>query len=301
MNGILYVVATPIGNTEDMTGRAKRILSEVDIVASEDTRVTQKLFNILGIHNKTVSNHKFNEKLKADSLILALTEGKNVAIVSDAGTPCISDPGGVIVKAAAAHGIKIESIPGASSVITALSVCGMTFDSFAFSGFLPKEGKEIKKKIEAARKSGISVFVFFESPKRIKKTLTILAAETPEAELCLCNDLTKMFERIYRGKPEEILTELSVNPAAEKGEYTLILEFGLNESQKMGLLTDSVSQSPESMLVDYIIKNDSSLKEAVGALAKTHKGTITKRDFYDASLNLKALFGKGEDCGQGPQ
>jgi 16S rRNA (cytidine1402-2'-O)-methyltransferase len=167
-NGTLYIVATPIGNIEDMTGRAKRILSEVDIVASEDTRTTQKLFNILGIQNKTISNHKFNEKQQVDFLISALNEGKNIAIVSDAGTPCISDPGGVIVKAAAAHGIKIESIPGSSSVITALSICGMAFTNFSFYGFLPKEAKEIKKIIEAARKSEILVFVFFESPKRIK-------------------------------------------------------------------------------------------------------------------------------------
>ena len=289
MNGILYVVATPIGNIEDMTNRARRVLSEADIVASEDTRTTKKLFNILGIHNKTVSNHKFNEKRQVDYLLAALEAGKNIAIVSDAGTPCISDPGGVIIKAAADRGIKVESIPGASSVIAALSVCGISFNSFSFYGFLPKEAKEIKRVIEAARKSDFSAAVFFESPKRIKKTLAVFAAEAPEAELCLCNDLTKMHERVYRGKAEKILTELHGNPAAEKGEYVLVAESGL----AAGELTDLVGQEAESLeakLVDHLIKNGGTMKEAIAVLAETHKGVAAKKDFYAASLALKDLL-----------
>ena len=286
MNGILYVVATPIGNIEDMSGRAKRILSEVDIIASEDTRKAQKLLNILGIKNKTISNHKFNEKRQVDYLVSLLEEGKTLAIVSDAGTPCISDPGGIVMKAAAERGIEIIGIPGASSVITALSVCGINLTSFSFLGFLPKEAKEIKKIISTARKSEISVSVFFESPKRVKKTLEIFAAEVPDANICLCNDLTKMYERIYRGKPKEILAEINQNPAAEKGEYTLVAEIEKSISE----LTDQVGQKKESMIIDHIINHGGSMKEAVNALAEKHKGIITKKDFYAAALNLKALF-----------
>ncbi|MCL2587921.1 MAG: 16S rRNA (cytidine(1402)-2'-O)-methyltransferase [Oscillospiraceae bacterium] len=285
MKGTLYIVATPIGNVEDITGRAKRILNEVDVVAAEDTRTTQILFKMLEIKNKLVSNHKFNEKRQVDFLISELESGKNVAVVSDAGTPCISDPGGLIVKAAAERGIAVVGLSGASSVITALSVCGFCFGSFAFYGFLPKEANEIRKAIDFARKSNVTTSVFFESPKRIKKSIQIFALETPHAELCLCNDLTKMFERIYRGTPEDILAELQNNPSAEKGEYTLVANLG-KRSESAG----SSRQTPEAMLVDYLAINGGSMKEAINALAEMHRGTITKKDFYAASLNLREMF-----------
>jgi 16S rRNA (cytidine1402-2'-O)-methyltransferase len=284
LNGTLYIVATPIGNTEDISARAKRILGEVDIVAAEDTRTTQILFNILGIQNKTVSNHKFNEKQQVDFFFFVLEKGKNIALVSDAGTPCVSDPGGIIVKAAAERGINVIGICGASSVITALSICGFSFNSFAFYGFLPRSANEIKKAINAAIKSNISVAVFFESPKRITKTLGILANEAPEVELCLCNDLTKKFERIYRGKAQKILDELNDNPSAEKGEYTLVANLAscLHEDEQHETI------SPEALLVDYIIKNKVSMKDDVNALAEKHRDTIPKKEFYAASPRLKA-------------
>ena len=287
MKGVLYIVATPIGNTEDITDRAKRILNEADVVAAEDTRTTKLLFKLLGVQNKTVSNHKFNEKRQVEYLLSELENGKNVALVSDAGTPCISDPGGVIVKAAAERGIDVVGVCGASSVITALSVCGFCFGSYVFYGFLPKEEKEIKKAVSAAKKSNAAVSVFFESPKRIKKTMQILADESPEAELCLCNDLTKKFERIYRGKPKEIFEELQKNPSAEKGEYTLVANLGnITETADPG----NSNQTHEAMLVDHIVRNSGSVKEAVNALAMKHKGSIAKKDFYAASLNLRTLF-----------
>jgi len=285
LKGTLYVVATPIGNAGDITDRAKIILSEADIVAAEDTRTTQILFNILGIKNKTVSNHKFNEKHQVDYLLAQLEAGKNVALVSDAGTPCISDPGGIIVRAAAERDIPVIGVCGASSVITALSVCGFCFGTFSFYGFFPREINGIKKLIDAARKSGVAVSVFFESPKRIKKTIEVFADVAPQAELCLCNDLTKMYERIYRGTPGKILSELYSNPSAEKGEYTLVanLERIQEESVDGGLTC-------EAMLTDHIVKNGCSIKEAVSALAEKNKGSITKKDFYKAALNLKVIF-----------
>ena len=285
MKGTLYIVATPIGNTGDITGRAKRILSEADIVAAEDTRTTQILFNILGIKNKTVSNHKFNEKHQADFLIAELENGRDIALVSDAGTPCISDPGGFIVRAAAEHGINVVGVCGASSIMTALSISGLCSGPFAFYGFLPREPVEIRRAISRARKNGITASVFFESPKRIKKTLQVFYDEAPGSELCLCNDMTKVHERVYRGKPESIIDELNDNPAAEKGEYTLVAD--------LGTAPDTVarsSQTHEGMLVDYIVSQGCSLKEAVNALAATHKGGIAKKDLYAASLRLRGMF-----------
>ena len=292
MTGTLYVVATPIGNSKDITDRARQILSYVDVVAAEDTRTTQILFKILGIKNKTVSNHKFNEKRQLDFLLSELESGKSVALVSDAGTPCISDPGGVLVKAVAERNISVVGICGASSVITALSVSGFCFDSFAFYGFLPKTEREIQKAINLAQKSNIVTSVFFESPKRIKKSLQIFAVETPDAELCLCNDLTKKYERIYRGNPKSILDELNNNPSSQKGEYTLVADLG-NISETI----EQNKQTCEGMIVDYIVKNAVSMKDAVNALADIHKGTITKKAFYAASLNLRAMFpqNSGED------
>jgi 16S rRNA (cytidine1402-2'-O)-methyltransferase len=285
VKGVLYIVATPIGNVGDITDRAKLILSEADIVAAEDTRTTQILLGILGIKNKTVSNHKFNEKHQVDYLISQLENGKNVAIVSDAGTPCVSDPGGIIVKAAAERDIDVVGVCGASAVITALSVCGFYFRTFAFYGFLPREANEIRKVVSTVKKAGVDVSVFFESPKRIIKSIEIFADEAPGARLCLCNDLTKMYERIYRGTPNEILEELRNNPAAEKGEYTLVAE---PDAAPEGTADKAITC--EAMLVDYIVKSGLSMKDAVNELAQIHKGSIPKKDLYAASLNLRTMF-----------
>ena len=289
MKGTLHIVATPIGNTEDITERAKRILAEVDIVAAEDTRTTKHLLSALGIKNKTVSNHKFNEKRQVEFLIDELNSGKDIALVSDAGTPCISDPGGLIVKTAATHGIRIVGVCGASSVITALSVCGFFFGNFSFYGFLPKQANEIKKTLTLAE-SSTDVSVFFESPKRIKKTLQVFIETKPDIELCLCNDLTKKYERIYRGNPNEILDELNSNPSSEKGEYTLIANLGKNAMVAKSATNQDQNQTPEAMLIDHIVKNGGSVKEAVNALAAEHKGNTSKKDFYHAALNLRKLI-----------
>ena len=257
MSGILYVIATPIGNMEDLTDRAKRTLSEVTLVAAEDTSNTSKIFKHLGIGNKMSSNHKFNELKRTDSFIKILENGQDIALVSDAGTPCISDPGAILVKACIDRAIKVESIPGPSSVIAALSISGISFDKFIFYGFLPKEAKAIKEIIIEASNQNKTACVFFESPKRIIKTISLLNDEIPEAQVCLCNDLTKMYERIYRGKPRDILAELLDNPSAGKGEYTIVIECGFD-----GKLadTDEVPLSLEAVIIDHIIKNGVSIK-----------------------------------------
>jgi len=286
MAGKLYVVATPIGNGGDITERAKRVLAETDIVAAEDTRTTQTLLSMLGIRNKMVSNHKFNEKRQVDYLLCELLLGKNVAIVSDAGTPCISDPGHVVVRAAAANGIEVISVCGASSVTAALSVSGFSFVSFAFYGFFPRESKEIRQALHRAKHGTIPVSVYFESPRRILKTLQIIASELPASEICLCNDLTKLYERIYRGAPQQVLDELGSNPSAEKGEYTLVLH--IDEAPQAAV--PGAQASRESLLVDHIVKHGGSMKSAVQALQEQYKGQIPRKEFYAAALHLKELL-----------
>jgi 16S rRNA (cytidine1402-2'-O)-methyltransferase len=245
------------------------------------------LLTLLGIQNKTVSNHKFNEKRQVEFLLSQLENGKDVALVSDAGTPCVSDPGGMIVRAAAELGVAVVGVPGASAVLTALSVCGFGLDAFAFYGFLPRAAGELMKTIDTARRGGVSAAVFFESPKRVKKTLAAFADALPDAQLCLCNDLTKRFERVYRGTPPQVLDELNANPSAEKGEYTLVVRLtGLE------LAAESAgSLSPEAMIADHMVRHGGSVKEAVNALAAEHSGRIGKKEFYAASLNLRGLFG----------
>lgn len=286
MAGKLYVVATPIGNKGDITERAKSILADVDIIAAEDTRVSSMLLKSYGIENKMVSNHKFNERKQMDYLIAELQSGKNVAIISDAGTPCISDPGSVLVRAAVENNIIVEGLPGASAVITAISICGFSALNFAFYGFMPRTAKEIKEFLKTAHESGISLGVFYESPNRIKKTMEVIANDFPDVEVCLCNDLTKRFERTYRGTPISVVEKLTSNPDAEKGEYALVISF----PRIIKNVAPSKTLSPEALIVDYMIANNCAVKQAVMALTEQYKGTITRKQFYAASLELKKLF-----------
>ena len=284
MNGTLYVVATPIGNREDITARAIKILNEVDYIAAEDTRTTQNLLRMYNISNQTVSNHKFNEQRNKDLLLSYLREGKNIAVVSDAGTPCISDPGFVLIRAAIDNDIPIIGICGANAAITALSISGFYCSSFSFYGFLPRKASEIREAFSKAANNNVKVCVYYESPKRIKKTISILELATPTANVCLCNDLTKLYERTYRGKPEKILELLESNPDSEKGEYTIVVEFPetLPES-----LTVCCEETNEGKIVNYMINNHVSAKEAISAL--TGKGA-SKKELYTAALHLKELF-----------
>lgn len=286
MPGKLYIVATPIGNSEDMTDRAKRVLREAGVVAAEDTRTTQKLFQLLGIQNKLVANHKFNENRQAGHLVSELLAGKNVAVVSDAGTPCVSDPGHVIVSEAVSNGIEVVGVCGASAVMTALSVSGFPLVSFAFYGFFPRENKAMKDALREIKDSGVRVSVFFESPRRVLPSLALIAEELPEARLCLCNDLTKLYERVYRGLPSEVLAEVSENPDREKGEYTMVI-------YTPGAPPAVPAAAPvtcESMLVDHIARHGGTVKSAIQELQLLHRGKIAKKELYAAALRLKALL-----------
>ena len=275
----LHVVATPIGNLEDITFRAVRVLGEVDLIAAEDTRVSRVLLQKYNIKTPMFSCHKFNEEKRGVFFLAKLLEGKNVALISDAGVPCISDPGYRLVSLAQKNGINVTSVCGASSLTAALSVSGFEASNFMFLGFMPKIDENVINKMNQG-----GVFVFFESPKRIKKTLVKLSEYVIEASICLCNDLSKMFEKIYYGSLCEVLGELDKNPFSEKGEYTCVIESKPKSFENEGGL------SLEALIVDVMVKKNIGVKEAVREVKAVNK-KIQKRQLYDAALRLKGCGG----------
>ena len=291
MPGTLYVVATPIGNLSDMTPRAVEVLSQVDMIAAEDTRHSRGLLTHFGIKTPSFSCHKFNEGKRVDFFVSALMEGKDIALISDAGTPSISDPGHILVSMAAASGAPVVAVCGANAIAAALSVSGFDASWFVFLGFLPRTAKEQAEiwDMLCQMATGSYPAVFYESPLRIHKTLGWLADTHPTASICLCNDLTKKFERTYRGTPQEVLTELSQNPSAKKGEYTCVILLPKEEKPE----ADAPILSLEAQLVDIMIKNDCNLKDAAGLLHEAQKQQHkpgNKKAIYAATLRLKELL-----------
>jgi len=216
----LYIVATPIGNLNDMTFRAVETLKEVDIVAAEDTRTAQKLFTKFDIHTALQSFHAHSSEQSADKLVKKMKEGKSVALISEAGTPGISDPGFVLVRKAVEEGIKVIPIPGASAVISALSASGLPTDKFVYLGFLPlKKGRQ--KLLESLREEARTV-VFYESPHRIVKTVSELAETLgDERQIVLAREITKLHEEFFRGTLAEAVEFL--NSKKVRGEFTVLL------------------------------------------------------------------------------
>ncbi len=220
----LYIVATPIGNLEDITLRALRVLKEVDVILCEDTRVTQKLLAKYEISAKQLATYNEQESgVTAGKIIQWLGDGKNVALVSDAGTPGISDPGGMLVQKVreALPEVKIESVPGASALTTALSIAGVPVHDFVFLGFLPhKKGREtLFKEIATSERT----MVFYESPHRIIKTLESLQEFSPNKRVTIARELTKIHEEIKSGTPVELLEYFSKNPNKVRGEFVVIV------------------------------------------------------------------------------
>jgi 16S rRNA (cytidine1402-2'-O)-methyltransferase len=225
MPGTLYLVSTPIGNLEDITYRAVRILSSVDLIAAEDTRKTKILLDHFNISKPMVSYHSFNERQRAPELISKLLAGQSVAVVSDAGTPGISDPAFYLVRSAIEKEIPIVPIPGPSAFTTALIVSGLPTDRFVFEGFLPpKKGR--KTKLESLRSEPRTI-ILYESPHRVLKTLSDISTYWGNRYVVVARELTKKFEEIVRGPVQSVLQELSQKP--QRGEYVLVVE-GYNPS-----------------------------------------------------------------------
>ncbi len=223
-NGTLYCVATPIGNLEDMTARAKRILAEVDKVYAEDTRVTRNLLSHFGIQNTLASLHDHNEAGKVESIQAELEQGMNLALVSDAGTPLISDPGYKLVRALGEAGFSIVPVPGASALIAALSVAGLPTDSFIYEGFLPAKPSARRKMLEGL-KNEPRTLVFYESSHRIADMLGDLATVfATDRQAVVLRELTKLYENIYRGSLAELVQLIASDPDMSRGEFVVVVE-----------------------------------------------------------------------------
>ncbi len=223
--GKLYVVATPIGNLNDLTPRMRQALEECDLVAAEDTRVTLKLLNHFDIKKPLVSCHRHNEDSRSQGIInRILEEDITVALTCDAGTPAISDPGHQLVAAAWESGISVIPVSGPSATVTALSASGFEAKEFAFYGFLPREKKYLREKLDSIRASGIGVAVMYESPHRVVNLVAEIAQAWPGMRVCVCCDLTKRYEKIYRGVSDAVLEEMEANANIEKGEYCIVAE-----------------------------------------------------------------------------
>ena len=238
ISGTLYIVGTPIGNLEDITYRAVRVLGEAALIACEDTRQTRKLLDHFSIHKPAVSYHEHNEAQRTTDLIERLERGETIALVSDAGTPLVSDPGYRLVREAVARGIPVVPIPGPSAAITALSASGLPTDSFRFAGFLPAKPGQRRRALELLREE-TATLVFYEAPHRIVETLEDIAAVMGEREVVVARELTKIHEEFLRGAAAVVAAELKSRPTV-KGEITLLIAKSEQPAQFEGSIRDSV-------------------------------------------------------------
>ena len=279
----LFVVATPIGNLNDLTPRMREALASADLIAAEDTRVTMKLLAHLNLSKPMVSCHRHNEENRADWLIRRmLEEDLTVALACDAGTPAISDPGNQVVEAAWEAGIEVVPVSGASATVTALSACGFDAREFAFYGFLPREKKALRDKLAAIRKSGIPVGVAYESPHRVLELVEQFCEVLPESRLCVCCDLTKRYEKMYRGECREVLSALSANPNVEKGEYCVVFDLS-----RLSPLPEERPRMPAEARLLMGLLEEKELDEAADeALGEGY----SRNEVYRARLKIKEMF-----------
>lgn len=280
----LYVVATPIGNLQDMSPRAIETLKNVGLIAAEDTRVTMKLCQVFDIHTPLTSCHQHNEDSKGAWLAeKMLAENMDVAVTTDAGTPCVSDPGYGLVKAAVERGIQVLPIPGCCAAVAALSVSGFDTREFTFNGFLPREKKELREKLmDMARKSKVAVV--HESPYRVMELVATIAETLPDTCISASCDLTKLHEKTIRGTATEVLAQMQLNPKTEKGEYCLVLDFHQVELPQGKQPTADISL--EAQLIDLLLTG-MDLREAQSALVEDgYKKNAVKA----AALRLKKLL-----------
>ena len=270
MIGTLYLVATPIGNLDDITLRAIKVLQNVDIIAAEDTRHSLKLLNHLNISKPLISYHRHNEEIKSDLLINNLLEGKNIAIISDAGTPVISDPGQEIVKVAIENNIKVTPIPGACALITALISSGLDASEFTFIGFLPLNKKNRKEKLEQIQNS-TNTTILYEAPHKLLSTLQDLNNFLENRKIVLARELTKIHEEFISGTCDELLKKLE-NP---KREFVIIIE--KNENIQNNNLDFLNALSLEEHY-NFYINQGLSKNEAIKKIAKDKN--VIKNEIY---------------------
>lgn len=281
IEGKLYIVPTPIGNLKDITLRALETLKIVDIIAAEDTRQSIKLLNHYGIKKRLISYHKHNEQGKSQDIIGLLKDGNNIALVSDAGTPAISDPGSVIVKKCIEKGIDFEVLPGATAVIPALVYSGLDTTKFLFRGFLPRDNKFRKEIIEEI-KDCTETIVIYEAPHRLLNTLKFLKENFDNRRISIIREISKLHEEVHRFTLEEAINYYKRNPT--KGEYVLVIE----GKSKEELEKEELDQWKELSISDHILfyMNDGiSKKEAIKMTAKDRK--MPKSEVYKYSIDIK--------------
>ena len=273
-SGTLYIVATPIGNLEDITLRAIRVLKEVNLIAAEDTRHTRHLLDRYQIETQLTSYHDHNKEEKAPVLVARLLEGKNIALVSDAGTPGISDPGYFLINLAVDQNVPVVPIPGATAAIAALSISGLPTDSFAFEGFLPaKHVARLKRLQELSKEKRTSIF--YEAPHKIIKAVEDLLGVFGDRRAVITRELTKIHEETIRGTLSEILTRLQTGTI--KGEFTIIVHGFSAEPQKKDIDTTEY-------LRNLMLHRGLSKKEAIVAAAE--ELGLPKKDVYKESLKI---------------
>ena len=278
MAGQLYLCATPIGNLGDMTERVIECLKSVDIIAAEDTRNSRKLLTHFDIHVPMTSYHEFNKYDKADVLVEQMLSGKNIALITDAGTPAISDPGEVLVAKCAEAGIVVTSLPGASAVITALTLSALPSRRFCFEGFLSQDNKERKLILEELKEE-MRTMVLYEAPHHLRATLNDLYKYLGDRKISLCRELTKRHEDIMRTSIADAIDFYSANEP--RGEYVLVIE-GKSREEKLMESRAAFEEMSIEEHVGYYLAQGLDKKEAMKAAAKDRG--ISKRDVYNALI-----------------
>lgn len=280
MAGKLYLVPTPIGNLKDITVRALEVLENVDIIAAEDTRQSLKLLNHYNIKKTLFSYHQHNENSKGEEIINKLRDGMNVAVISDAGSPGISDPGAVVVKRCIEEGLAFEVLPGATAFTTALIYSGIDTTKFVFRGFLSKDNKEKKQTLEEI-KGYKDTIILYEAPHRLLQTLTSLREYLGNREIAACRELTKLYEEIYRGSIEECIEHFVEN--RPRGEFALVISGKSDEEIKR----EQQSTWENLSIIEHlesVIAEGNSKKDAVKLVAKARE--LPKQEVYKYSTEL---------------
>lgn len=278
MSGKLYLCATPIGNLEDITFRVLRTLKEVDLIGAEDTRHSIKLLNHFGIKTPMTSYHEYNKVEKAKYLVSLLQEGKNIALITDAGTPGISDPGEELVRQCYEAGIEVSSLPGPAACITALTMSGMATRRFAFEAFLPSDKKE-RVMVLAELAEETRTIVLYEAPHHLLRTLEELRDQIGNRRITVCRELTKKYEEAKQSFIDDMIDHYSLNEP--KGEFVLVIE-GKSFDEKVKEEQESWLELTIAEHLDYYVNRGMNKKEAMKQVAKDRG--ISKRDVYQADL-----------------
>ena len=275
-DGTLFIVATPVGNLEDITFRAVKTLKEVDLIAAEDTRHSRKLLLHYDIETKLISCHEHNEADKTPGIINHLKNGLNIALISDAGTPTISDPGYKLVTGAAKEGITVIPIPGCNAAIAGLSVAGLPTDSFLFLGFLPKKKQKLQQTLEIL-KIQAPTLIFYESPRRVKNLITAVLNIFGDRKAFLAREITKLHEEYIRGNLSEILKKLEEKESV-KGECSLFVR-GCSEEKSID------HKELEAIIIERLSTSDPGTSALAGQISKEFN--ISKKYVYDTILKIK--------------